>query len=75
MNSAAVELLTNTITEMVGQISECRIKLAALERALEDKSPRQYEFYLVELEKLKTHRAFELNLAALANLKSRLLDS
>ena len=75
MNNAAVEVLMNTITEMLGQISECRIKFAALERGLQEKSPRQYEFYLVELEKLRTHRAFELNLAAIANLKSRLLDN
>ena len=74
MNNAAVELLTNTITEMVGQISECRIKLTALERALQDKNPRQYETYLIELEKLQKHRAFELNLAAIVDLKSRLLD-
>ena len=75
MNKAAVELLMNTLDEIIGLSVEGRIKLEALEHVQENSNPLLHAEYLGEVENLKEQRTFQLNPATIADLKSKLLES
>ena len=70
MSKGAGQPSTNTLSRVVDQLAEHRIKLAALERVLKETNPLAYELYLGTIENLHAQEAAEVNQVHTQALKS-----
>ncbi len=60
------------LTQAVADVADIRIRLTALEHALEQQSPALYAAYQREFENLRSSKAHDMFLAALESLQRRL---
>ena len=71
MTKAAGQPSTNTLSSVVAQLVEHRIKLDALEHILKETNPLMHELYLGTIENLQAQKTVELKKVLTEKLNSR----